>query len=135
MAFVALEMHRPIVEVRLPILHALRQTSTTITVMEELQEISSDGTRMYRPKGSAGRDPGVCSVDIREIYSQSAASPAIRVPARSRNIPVSRVKCAATKRTVIVASPVLLVSSTGSVVTTAVLTAVEGARAVAVRRA
>lgn len=114
MAFVALEMHRPIVEVRLPILHALRQTST---------------------KGSAGRDPGVCSVDIREIYSQSAASPAIRVPARSRNIPVSRVKCAATKRTVIVASPVLLVSSTGSVVTTAVLTAVEGARAVAVRRA
>lgn len=85
---------------------------------------------MYRPNRFTDRDPGVCTVGVRETCGQSALSLAIRVRARSMDISTSRAECAPTEKTMVVAWPALLALPTESVMDKAVPTAVEKARAV-----
>ena len=71
------------VEVTLLNLQALRQASTTIQVIEEFQEMSSNGTNALRCIGLnrfTGRNSGVRTAEVREISGQNAACPAIRGP-------------------------------------------------------
>ena len=121
-------------EVRLQALHALRQTSSSIKIIEKFQATSSDGINVLRCLGRrdllAVTQTYVLSVTVREISDPSAVSSVMRVRAQSKGIPVSRTERVATENTMVIASPVLLPWSTESVVHTAVLTTVDGARAV-----
>lgn len=124
-------MRGTIVEVRLPVLHALRQTST-IKVVEEFKEIQSDGTNALRCVGP---------IDLLAVILGCVMSACARYPADVQYLPrfglepgpgiyLFHGRNALLRSTVFFALPALLASPAESVVTKAVPTTVETARAV-----